>query len=123
MKTSLRRIADIALYFSFCFLLGSGILMKFSFVKGLGPQTALGISKPEWCDLHMIAGAAMLCAVILHLALNAKWICNIGAFGKKRLAIFIISLGIILTLLLAFCPVKIDTERTSHYPRMQRFHK
>ncbi|MDX8414792.1 DUF4405 domain-containing protein [Intestinicryptomonas porci] len=122
MKTSLRRIADFTLYFSFCFLLGSGLLMKFSFVKGLGPQTALGLSKPEWCDLHLLAGAVMLCAAILHLALNSQWICNVGAFGKKRLAIFIIALGIILTLFLAFCPVK-TCEQSDKHPRMQRFHK
>ena len=122
MKTTLRRIADFTLYFSFCFLLGSGVLMKFSFVKGLGPQTAFGLSKPQWCDLHLIASAIMLCAVILHLALNSKWICKVGAFGKKRLAIFIIALGIILTLLLALCPVK-SGANSDYYPRMQRFHK
>ena len=121
MKTSLRRIADFTLYFSFCFLLGSGLLMKFSFARGLGPQAALGLSKPEWCDLHLIAGAVMLCSAILHLALNSQWIYKVGAFGKKRLAIFIIALGIILALFLAFCPVK--TEQSDKYPRMQRFHK
>ncbi|MBR6388920.1 MAG: DUF4405 domain-containing protein [Opitutales bacterium] len=104
MKIALRRIADLTLYFSFCFLLGSGLMMKYSFVKGMRGLEIFGLGKPQWCDLHFCASILMLAALILHLALNAAWIHKVGAFSKKWLAIFIIVLGIALALLLSLYP-------------------
>ena len=104
MNTALRRITDIVLYFSFCFLLGSGFMMKFSFVKGMKGMTVLGLSKPDWCSLHLCAAVLMLIALAIHLALNAAWIHKVGAFSKKWLAVIIIMLGIALALLLSLYP-------------------
>lgn len=104
MKTALRRITDITLYFSFCFLLGSGLMMKYSFVKGMKGMTVMGLAKPDWCSLHLCAAVLMLIALVFHLALNAAWIHKVGAFSKKWLAIFIIVLGIALALLLSLYP-------------------
>ncbi|MBR4596997.1 MAG: DUF4405 domain-containing protein [Opitutales bacterium] len=104
MKTALRRITDFILYFSFCFLLGSGFMMKFSFVKGMKGMTVLGLSKPQWCDLHFFIAMAMLAALVLHMALNASWIYKVGSFSKKWLAIIVVALGVALALLLSLCP-------------------
>ncbi len=39
-------------------------MMKFSFVKGLGPQTVLNLSKHDWEILHLYVGLLMLAAVV-----------------------------------------------------------
>ncbi|MBO7521031.1 MAG: DUF4405 domain-containing protein [Opitutales bacterium] len=111
MNTALRRIADFILYFSFCFLLGSGFMMKFSFVKGMKGLTVLGLTKPQWCDLHFYVAMLMLAALVLHMILNASWIHKVGAFSKKRLAIFIVALGAALALLLSLYPP--DTSKAA----------
>ncbi len=120
---NLRRLTDFTLYFSFCFLLGSGLLMKYSFVKGLGPQTVLELSKPEWCNLHLIISIVMTIALALHLILNAKWIANVGASGKKWLAVAIIALGVALTALLTFYPTKVDNSKGTSRPVTQQLCK
>ena len=44
MRT-IRIINDIVIYFCFCFLAGTGLMMEFSFVKGAGPQYVLSMGK------------------------------------------------------------------------------
>ena len=61
---ALKRIVDTILLFCFCFLTGTGLMMKFSFVKGLGPQTVLNLSKHDWEILHLYVGLLMLAAVV-----------------------------------------------------------
>lgn len=61
---ALKRIVDTILLFCFCFLTGTGLMMKFSFVKGLGPQTVLNLSKHDWKILHLYVGLLMLAAVV-----------------------------------------------------------
>lgn len=59
---ALKRIVDTILLF--CFLTGTGLMMKFSFVKGLGPQTVLNLFKHDWEILHLYVGLLMLAAVV-----------------------------------------------------------
>lgn len=101
---AIRRITDIVLFFSFCFLLGSGIMMKYSFVKGMGPQSVMGLAKPEWCDLHFAVSILMVAALAVHLLLNKAWIEKIAAMNKKWLAAAAISIGIALAAALAVWP-------------------
>ena len=79
-------------------------MMKFSFVKGLGPQAVLGLSKHDWEILHMYVGFAMLAAVILHLFSSRAWIEKVGARNKKWLALLVIALGLVMLLALALTP-------------------
>lgn len=101
---TLKRIVASVLFFCFCFLTGTGLMMKFSFVKGLGPQTVLGFSKHDWEVLHMYVGLAMLVAVILHLFSSKTWIEKVGAKNKKWLALLVLALGVIMLLVLALSP-------------------
>ena len=110
---SLRRITDIVLFFSFCFLAGSGIMMKFSFIKGMGPQYVFGLMKPEWCQLHLWAGAIMLLAVVIHLFLNRLWIEKIAAMNKRWLAVLVIALGVAMALTLALWPTEYVNSASS----------
>lgn len=104
---ALKRIVDTILLFCFCFLTGTGLMMKFSFVKGLGPQTVLNLSKHDWEILHPYVGLLMLAAVVLHLFSSKTWIVKVGAQNKKWLAISVIGLGIIMILALALSPAEL----------------
>jgi len=103
----LRRGADVALYFSFCFLLGSGLMLKLSFVKGRGPQTVLGAVKHSWEDWHFYAGVLMAAAVCVHVWYNRLWLRNV--LCKKRPVAFwiFLGLGVALVLALALWPTEI----------------
>ena len=98
----LRKINDVLIYAMFCFLCGTGFMMKFSFVKGAGIQTVIGLSKPEWETLHLYAGVIMLVGVVIHLLLNRKFIENaLCAKSKIAAAIFaLVGAAIILGLAL-----------------------
>ena len=105
-----RRVADAALYFLFCFLLGSGLLLKFSYVKGrMGKQTVLGLVKHDWVDLHLYAGIAMAAILLLHLWYNRLWLRQV--LCKKRAARFwvFLGLGVALVLALALWPTQLQT--------------
>ncbi len=60
-------------------------MMKCSFVKGMGPQTVLGLPKHDWEMLHLYVGLAMLVTVAFHLFSNRAWIAKVGAKNKNFL--------------------------------------
>ncbi len=104
---TIKRIIDTSLFFSFCFLAGSGILMKFSFVKGLGPQRVLGFSKPEWCDLHLWISLFMGIAIIAHIFVNRAWITKVALKNRSWGFALVLILGIGLIAVLALAPTEI----------------
>lgn len=81
--------------------------MKFSFVKGLGPQTVWGLSKPDWEVLHLYVGIAMFVAMVIHLLTSKAWIVKVGVQNKKWLAVGMLALGVILVLALALSPTTV----------------
>ena len=103
----IRRINDFVLYMCFCFLTGTGLMMKLSFVKGMGRQTVLSLSKHDWEECHMYVGILMFIAMLLHLILNRIWILKVGSANKKWVAITAIAIGIILIGVLIFTPTTI----------------
>lgn len=103
----LRRCVDALLYFSFSFLLGSGLMLKCSFVKGRGAQTVLGATKHSWEEWHFYAGVLMAVAVGIHVWYNRAWLRNVLC-KKRPLAFWIfLALGVGLVLTLALWPTEI----------------
>lgn len=100
----LKRIVDTLLFLCFCFLTGTGLMMKCSFVKGMGSQTVLGLPKHDWEMLHLYVGLAMLVAVAFHLFSNRAWIAKVGAKNKGFWALLLLAIGIIMILALALAP-------------------
>ena len=76
MRT-IRIINDIILYFCFCFLAGTGLMMEFSFVKGAGPQYVLSMGKKAWETGHFWVGVVAILAFILHFCLNSRFFKNV----------------------------------------------
>lgn len=76
MRT-IRIINDIVIYFCFCFLAGTGLMMEFSFVKGAGPQYVLSMGKKAWETGHFWVGVVAILAFILHFCLNSRFFKNV----------------------------------------------
>lgn len=100
----IRRVVDTILFLSFCFLVGTGIMMKFSFVKGMGPQSVMGLGKGSWEVLHLWVGVLMFAAVLVHLFVNRAWIFKVGAKNKTWAAAIVIIIGLATIAVLALCP-------------------
>lgn len=104
----LRRIVDVALYFSACFLLGSGLMLKLSFVKGRGgQQTILGAGKHSWEDWHFYAGLLLAVAACLHLWYNRAWLRNVLCKRRSAAVWIFLALGVALALTLALWPAQV----------------
>lgn len=103
----IRRINDLILYLCFCFLFGTGLMMKLSFVKGLGPQTVMGLSKHDWETLHVWVGVLIFFVLVVHFVVNRLWILKVGANNNKLIALSIVALGLIVVGVLAFTPTTI----------------
>lgn len=74
----------------------------------MGPQTVLGLIKPEWEFIHFCVGGIMIFALIVHLFLNKKFLDAVVFCKKRILLVCFLSLGILLAIFLAFVPTKID---------------
>lgn len=83
MPTRLVRIlTDLGLYGLFCFLLGTGLLIHYRLVPGSAGGhglTFLGLGRHDWGALHFWASIAFLALIVVHLALNFRFIRNVIA--------------------------------------------
>lgn len=112
-----RKANDTLLYLLFCFLLGTGIMLKYTFVKGAGMQTVIGMGKHDWKTLHLYAGFAAAACALLHILLNAKFVKNaICKKSKTAVAIFVAA-GLALAFGIGFYPK--ETAQNPAQPALQ----
>lgn len=59
--------------------------------------TVLGWSRHEWGDLHFWAAIGMIVLVVIHFALNWRWMRKIAASGRtwRLVAGFAVGLGLV----------------------------
>lgn len=113
----IRKANDILLYILFFFLLGTGIMLKYTFVKGAGMQTVIGMGKHDWELLHLYAGFAATACVLLHLLLNAKFVKNAICKKSKAAVLIFVAVGLALTFGIGFYPKK--TVKSPAQPALQ----
>ena len=85
-KVWYRRVLNLLLYLSFCFIVGTGLLLEFKLVPGgQGGRglTALGMSRHEWAEWHFYVSLFFVLLVIIHLILSWGWLKRVAA--NKRL--------------------------------------
>lgn len=107
-KTERKRVVDLALWFLFCFLLGTGLMIHYRLVPGfqggLG-ASFLGVSRHGWGNLHFWASCFFTAGVGYHLYLNFNAIKMIVA-GKSGLkAAVFLGIGILIILFFLLFPV------------------
>lgn len=102
----IRKINDTLLYLLFSFLLGTGIMLKYTFVKGAGMQTVMAMGKHDWETLHLYAGFATAACALLHILLNAKFVKNAICKKSKAAAVLFVAAGLALAFGIGFYPKK-----------------
>ena len=85
-KVWYRRVLNLLLYLSFCFIVGTGLLLEFKLVpggQGGHGLTVLGMSRHEWGEWHFYVSLFFVLLVIIHLILSWGWLKRVAA--NKRL--------------------------------------
>jgi hypothetical protein len=100
-----RKATDLVLYVAFCILCGTGILLWIA-PKGID-WWALGMHEDIWKYAHIASAFIMFAAIIVHLAINRKWIDKVGTSGKKARVLALIILGLLILIIPAIAPVSI----------------
>ncbi|MFV0338507.1 MAG: DUF4405 domain-containing protein [Chthoniobacterales bacterium] len=93
----LRIIVDIALWFLFCFLLGTGLLIHYRLVPGFKGGHGLemfDMSRHEWGAFHLWTSYLFLAFLSVHLILNWSFIKNAIAKRIKWRALVLCVLGL-----------------------------
>ncbi|MGE9292035.1 MAG: DUF4405 domain-containing protein [Puniceicoccales bacterium] len=113
-KLIIRRVLNLLLWLSACFITASGIALKWRFphrpapgARSGGPSTMFGLNKHEWADLHTWVGVGFAVLVLVHLFMAWPWLKNAAA-GKKRLwAVFGgLATGLAMVAVLLLAPVE-----------------
>lgn len=85
MKLLIRRVLNLLLYLSFCFMIGSGLLLAYRLVPGRrGGQglEMLGWSRHDWGDLHTWIAYFFMALIVVHLAMSWTWLVKCAAQGR-----------------------------------------
>lgn len=101
MKNWINRVINIGLYWAFCLLVGSGLVMKFRLADEYPyPKGAriLGLGWSDWAFLHLMTGAGIATLLLAHLVMNRRWILVVAA--DRRYWALAVGLGLGLALLL-----------------------
>ncbi|MCC6682581.1 MAG: DUF4405 domain-containing protein [Phycisphaeraceae bacterium] len=113
MKYWIRRVLNLLLYLSLCFMLGTGLLMWLRLPHGLGRASGgrhgeplaqvFGLTRHEWGDLHLYVALGFCSVMLVHLVINWAWLTRIAGYrrGWPLLAGLMTGLAIVAVFLLA----------------------
>ena len=106
-NSKLRRYVDIFMYAGFCFVTGTGLLIKYRLAPcadgGDHGQSLFGMTRHQWGELHLWVAFAIIAVLVLHVMLNLTFVINVVA-AKSKLYLYSLAIGgalIILFFLLA----------------------
>lgn len=90
-KLIVRRVLNLLLWLSACFLAGTGFALRWKFPHGPhrgsgggGGLELLGLTKHDWGTLHTWVGVSFAVLVLAHLVMAWPWLKSAAA-GRKRL--------------------------------------
>lgn len=85
MRNTCHRILNLALYVSFCFMAGTGILLAWRLPpgsRGGRGLSVLGLGRHDWGDIHFWVACFFLAAIVAHLVMNWTWLKKIAAGAR-----------------------------------------
>ena len=90
-KLIVRRVLNLLLWLSACFLAGTGFALRWKFPHGAhrgsgggGGLELLGLTKHDWSTLHTWVGVTFAVLVLAHLVMAWPWLKSAAA-GRKRI--------------------------------------
>jgi len=117
LKNTIHRFLNLALYISFCGMIGSGLLLAWRLPPGSrGGQglSAMGLGRHDWGDIHTWLGYGVVALIVFHLAMNWVWLRKIAGGGRWwRLLLGLIAGGVLIASFL-IVPVTKSGSRGEH---------
>jgi len=113
---TLRKYADIVMFFVLCFLLGTGLMMQYRLVPGYRGGhgwTMLGLTRHEWGHYHLWAAYLLIALVVVHLVLNYAFVRNVVASRRNWVLVVLGLAGLIIALFFLLVPIE-RTEGGGH---------
>lgn len=107
-KKRLRIVNDVAMWFLFCFMFGTGVLMHYRLTpgfKGGHGLSLLGMFRHDWGEYHLGAAYVFLALLCAHLVLNFSFIKNAIAKKTNWRVLLILSGGLIVVAFFLFAPI------------------
>ena len=110
MRLWLNRVLDFLLWVFLCLMLATGLIMRYRLPPGSRGGAGLSMgswSRHDWGDLHAWLGFADCLMVVLHLALNWRWLWHC-AVPRWRWSVVV---GLLAGILLALSAWVLPVER------------
>lgn len=107
-KVWLRRILNLLLYLSFCFIVGTGLLIQYKLLPGSEGGhglSALGMGRHDWGDLHFYVSLAFIAFIILHIVLSWGWLKRVAANKQVWAVLLGLGVGVVLIGSIFFLPI------------------
>lgn len=107
-KTELKRVVDLTLWFLFCFILGTGLMIHYRLVPGFqggAGANFLGMSRHGWGNIHFWASCLFIATLSFHLYLNFSIIKMTIADKSNRKAAILFGTGILIVMFFLIFPV------------------
>lgn len=112
----LRPLTDVAMWFLFCFLFGTGALIHYRLIPGFKGGHGLslfGMSRHEWGEYHLWAAYLLALLLCVHLTLNFAFIKNAIAKRANWRSVTLLLGGLIFVGFFLFVPI---TKEEGHGP-------
>ncbi len=92
---------DVVAFVAFLLLTSTGVLMHFILPPGSGGVMSIwGLNRHEWGELHFWTAVVLFLSLVIHLALNWRWIVNVVRGHKGNGIGWRVALGIVALLAL-----------------------
>jgi len=85
VKNVIHRVLNLFLYFAFCAMAGTGLLLAYRLPhgsRGGRALTMIGMDRHEWGNVHLWISYIAIVAVVAHLVMNWTWLRKIAASMK-----------------------------------------
>jgi len=107
MRNAINRFVNISLFWTFCLLMGAGLVLKFRLADEYpypSGTAILGLGWKDWAQLHFLLGMTMIFLVVIHLYMNRKWLLKIAAGFNRGILLGGLIIGLLLIGIPFFAP-------------------
>ncbi len=118
MKSWIKRVLNLLLWFSFSLMVGTGLLIAFHLPPGSRGGRGLRVldwGRHDWGDLHLWVSYVFVGLVVIHLILSWKWLIKVAAKKKAWMILGGLAAGVAIPVVLLLLPVT-RTDDDDHGP-------
>ncbi len=98
MRATINRFLNLLLFFCFCGLVSTGLLLYLKLPHGRGNRfhSVMGLTRHEWGNIHFWFSMVMITLVAAHLALHWQWLWKVASKRTQRRLVGGLAIGFLL---------------------------